>query len=253
VRPGRSSAVWSAPGAKLTPDPGSARFQIVSNLSHELRGPLQVLNGYLEILAEDWGAEFSGEPRRMLERLRHTAEKLTGTVETLLEYTAASVGTQPIARETVELGTLFAEIKPAFDAAAKRKKIFLVWRIEPRLRVSNSDPRRLHSIISNLVSNAIKFTNRGGVTIRLRRIRHRGVVELSVADTGIGIDGKRIEDAFAPFVQLSSSNSRDHQGLGLGLALVRENVKMLGGTLEVKSKPGAGTRFTVRFTDNPQD
>jgi len=247
--------VWSAPGAKLTPDSDADRFQIVSNLSHELRGPLQVLNGYLEILAEDWGAEFSGEPRRMIERLRHSAGQLTQTIESLLEYTAAAVGIQPTARETVDFTELIAELKPGFDAAAKRKKIFLVWRIEPRLKLAGSDRRRLMSITSNLVSNAIKFTTRGGVTVRLRRsrVRHQWTVELSVTDTGIGMDEKRIEQAFAPFVQLSSSNSRDHRGLGLGLALVRENVRILGGTLEVKSKPAAGTRFTVRFIENSRD
>jgi signal transduction histidine kinase len=105
-----------------------------------------------------------------------------------------------------------------------------------------------------LVSNAIKFTDRGGVTVRLRRlrVRHRCVVELEVADTGIGMEEGRLDEAFAPFMQLSSSSTREHRGLGLGLALVRRNVISLGATLDVRSKPSAGSSFRVRFPEAPQ-
>lgn len=249
MRSGRGSAVSSSPRAKFSPGPDPGRFQIISNLSHELRSPLHVLNGYLAILAEDWGAEFSGEPLRILERLRLSAAELTQTVENLLEYAAAITGTQAAVKETVDVAELIAELEPRFAAAAQRKKISLVWRVQPQLKAVHSDRRRLVCIINNLVSNAIKFTERGGVTVLLRclRVRHKSLMELELTDTGIGIDERRLEDAFAPFVQLSSANSRDYRGLGLGLALVRRNVAALGATLEVKSKRGAGSRFRVRF------
>jgi signal transduction histidine kinase len=253
VRSCKSSAVSFPPIARVTSDADSDRFQIASNLAHELRSPLHVLNGYLEILAEDRGAEFSGESRHMLVRLRQSASELTQTVENLLEHMAALNGTQARAQETVNLSDLIAELKPASVALAKGKKIFLVWSIEPGLNLMQSDRRRVASIISNLISNGVKFTNRGGVTVRLRRIqvKHQWMFELAVTDTGIGIERERIEDAFAPFVQLSDSNSRAHRGLGLGLSLVRRNVKALGATIEVRSKPASGSRFTVHFADTP--
>jgi signal transduction histidine kinase len=214
-----------------------------------LRSPLHVLSGYLGILAEDWGAEFSGEPLRILERLRVSTAELTETVENLLEYATAVTGTQAAVQETFEVADLIAELDQRFAAAAQRKKLSLVWKVQPQLRLVHSDRRRLVSIINNLVSNAIKFTERGGVTVLLRclRVKHKCLMELEVTDTGIGIDKGRLEDAFAPFVQLSSSNSRDHRGLGLGLALVRRNLIALAATLEVESKPSIGSRLRVRF------
>ena len=234
--------------------PGSERFQVISNLSHELRSPLHVLNGYLAILAEDWGAEFSGEPLRILERLRLSTGELTQTIENLLEYAAAITGTQAVVKETVEVADVIAELEPRFAGAAQRKNISLAWRVQPQLKFVHSDRRRLVSIMNNLVSNAIKFTEHGGVTVLLRclHVRQKCLMELEVTDTGIGIDERRLEEAFTPFKQLSSSNSRDHRGLGLGLALVRRNVIALGATLEVESKRCAGSRFKVRFPGGTQ-
>ncbi len=254
MRSWRGIAASSSPHAKFSLGPDVGRFQIISNLSHELRSPLHVLSGYLGILAEDWGAELSGEPMLILERLRLSTAELTQTVENLLEYAAAVTGTQAAVKETVDVADLIAELEPRFAAAAQRKKIFLVWRVQPQLGLVHSDRRRLVSIINNLVSNAIKFTERGGVFVLLRcpRASHKCLMELEVTDTGIGIDQRRLEDAFAPFVQLSDSNSRDHRGLGLGLALVRRNVIALGATLEVESKPSIGSRLRVRFPRSPQ-
>jgi len=221
----------------------------MSNLCHELRTPLLVLDGYLDILAEDYAAEFSAEPLRILERLRLNASELTQTVENLLEYAAAMSGTLAAVAEAVEVADLAAELEPVFTAAARRKKISLRWLTEPNLNCIRSDRRLLRSIISNLVYNAIKFTDQGEVTIRLRQlgVRNRCVVELEVADTGIGIDEQRLEEAFRPFVQLSESNTRRHRGLGLGLALIKRDVALLGGALEVRSKPASGTCFKVRL------
>ena len=254
MRASRSSAESIAPYVKSVAAPAVSRFEIISNLSHELRSPLHVMRGYLDILAEDWGGEFSAEPMRILERLRLSAVELSQTVENLLEYTAAMTGTQAAVREEVDLADVVAELEPVFAQAARRKKVFLVWRVEPRLKLLHSDRRRLVSIIANLVSNAIKFTDRGGVTVRLRRlrVRHRCVVELEVADTAIGMEEGRLDEAFAPFMQLSSSGTREHRGLGLGLALVRRNVISLGATLDVRSKPSAGSSFRVRFPEAPQ-
>jgi two-component system sensor histidine kinase BarA len=220
----------------------------MSNLCHELRTPLQILGGYLDILAEDYGAEFSAEPLRILERLRLNASELTQTVENLLEYAAATAGMLAVVAETFEVADLAAELEPLLAVAAGHKKLCLRWLTEPNLNI-RSDRRLVKSIIANLVYNAIKFTDQGEVTVRLRQLGvcNRGVVELEVADTGIGIDEQRLDEAFRPFVQLSNSNTRRHRGVGLGLALVKRNVALLGGSLEVRSKPSSGTCFKIRL------
>ncbi len=254
MRSYRGSAESVPPHAKFSIGSNADRFQIISNLSHELRSPLQVINGYLDILAEDWAAQLGGEPERILGRLRLSAAELKQTVENLLEYAAAMTATQAAVREPIDVTDLVTEMDQTFAAAARRKKIFLLWQVEPSLKLVHSDRRRLVSIVTNLVSNAIKFTGQGGVTVRLghARGRHHGAIELEVADTGIGMEQGRVGDAFAPFVQLSGSNTRAHRGLGLGLALVRRNVISLGASLEVRSKPSAGTSFKVRFPENPK-
>ncbi len=210
---------------------------------------MQVLGGYLDILTEDYAAQFAAEPLRILERLRLNTSELTQTVENLLEYAAAMTATLAAVAEPVEAPDLVAELEPVFAPAAQRKKISLRWLIEPNLGCLRSDRRLLKSIISNLVSNAIKFTDCGGVTVRVRQfgVQNRCVVELEVADTGIGIDEQRLDEAFQPFVQLSDSNTRCHRGLGLGLALVKRDVALLGGSLEVRSKPSSGACFKVRL------
>jgi signal transduction histidine kinase len=221
----------------------------MSNLCHELRTPLQVLGGYLDILTEDYGPQFAGEPVRILERLRLNANELNQTVENLLEYAAAITGTLAVVAEPVVVTDLVAELEPAYAAAAQRRNISLHWLIEPNLNCIRSDRRLLKSIVSNLVSNAIKFTDQGSVTVRLRQLRveDRCMIELEVADTGIGINEQRLDDVFRPFLQLSDSNTRCHRGLGLGLALVKRDVALLGGSLEVRSKPASGTCFKVRL------
>jgi len=251
---GNGTAEALAPRAGFGSDPrfgfSADPVRIMSNLCHELRTPLLVLGGYLDILAEDFGKQFSAEPLRILERLRLNAAELTQTVENLLEYAAAMAGTQaPVMVEAVDVAELIAELEPVFTPAAQRKKLSLQWKIGPHLNHLRSDRRLLKSIISNLVSNAIKFTDRGAVTVDLRQLRveSKCVVELQVVDSGIGLDERRLEEAFRPFVQLSDSNTRIHRGLGLGLALVRRNVTSLGGTIEVRSKPASGTSFKIRF------
>ncbi len=240
---------YSGPSLDVESGPSADRFQIMSNLSHELRTPLQILSGYLDILSEDWAGQLGAEPVRILERLRINATEFTQTIENLLEYATMLTGTQATAIEPLEIADLVAELQTAFVAAAERKHIALRWRVQADLTHMHSDRRLLRSILSNLVSNAIKFTERGEVTLRLRRLRSQSkcTVELEVADTGIGIDAVRLSEAFEPFVQLSNTSARKHRGLGLGLALVASNVKSLGATMEVRSKPAFGSRFKIRF------
>jgi two-component system, sensor histidine kinase len=221
----------------------------MANLCHELRTPLQIITGYLDILNEDCKEQIGAEPTRILHRLRLSAGDLTRTVENLLAFGAAMTGTQAVVREQVDLAELVAELEPTFAALARHKKLFFLWRVERGSQRINSDRRLLVLIIDNLVSNALKFTDRGGVTVRLRNnaMKNGCALELEVRDTGIGMDEARLEEAFEPFVQLSNSSTREHRGLGLGLTLVRQAALALGAKVEVTSKLATGTVFRVRF------
>ena len=228
---------------------GNDPARTISKLSHELRTPVQVLNGYLDILSEDWGKHLQAEPQRIIARLRLNAFELTQTVENLLEHSAILAGSLVCAIESVDLAALIGELAPGFSTIAHRKKLALRWRIQRGFRNVESDRRLFRSILSNLVSNALKFTHTGGVTVRLFRTRagSENSVELEVADTGIGIEPDRVDEAFLPFVQLSDLNTRRHRGLGLGLSLVGHHVGRLGGRLELESTPAQGTCLRVHL------
>lgn len=249
----RTPEAGSAQGADtraLRPWTEGLRLEALANLAHELRTPLQVLLGYLDILRDDWADKFDREPREMLERMNTNLHDLAHTVDNIMEFVMAEAGPKVRVQEDVTISSLVTDLTPAIEAAKSGKELTLKFDLEdapPVLRVSR---RPLRSILSNLVLNAIKFTDQGSVTIRISRARQRGAehgVDIEVADTGLGISPAQIKQAARPFAQLSRSNARKFRGLGLGLAVVHRNVQALGAKLEVSSTPGRGSRFVVRI------
>jgi signal transduction histidine kinase len=226
------------------------RPEALANLAHELRTPLQVLLGYLEILRDDWADEFPPEPREMLERMNRNLHDLSHTVDNIMEFVLAEAGGMTWVQEEVSLSGLVNELAPAIEAARSGKDLALRFDLGDAPQTVHVPRRPLRSILSNLVLNAVKFTERGDVTVRIGRMREQGAedgLEIEVSDTGQGINPAMIKLAAEPFAQLSHSNSRIFRGLGLGLAVVHRNARLLGARLEVNSAPGHGSRFVVRI------
>ena len=226
------------------------RVEVLANLAHELRSPLQVLLGYLDILRDEWAEKFDSEPRAMLERMNSNLHDLSQTVDNIMEFVMSESG--PIGRveEDVSISNLVNDLTPAIEAAKGDKQLTLKIDIQDAPPTIHTSRRLLRSIVSNLVLNAIKFTERGSVTVRISTSRARGVepgVVLEVADTGLGMSPALIKQAAKPFAQLSQSSARKYRGLGLGLAVVHRNISALGAKLEVSSTPGHGSRFVVRI------
>jgi signal transduction histidine kinase len=154
------------------------------------------------------------------------------------------------AEEDVSISSLVNDLAPAIEAAKGNKELTLNIDLEHAPQTIHASRRPLRSILSNLVLNAIKFTERGSVTVRISSSRAGGTEEgvvLEVADTGLGMSPALIKQAAEPFAQLSQSSARKYRGLGLGLAVVHRNVSALGARLEVSSTPGRGSRFVVRI------
>jgi len=226
------------------------RLDALANLAHELRTPLQVMLGYLEILRDDWADGFAPEPREMLERMNHNLHDLSHTVDNIMEFVLAEAGGMMWVQEEVSLSGLVNELTPAIEAARSGKELVLRFDLGDAPNTVHVPRRPLRSILSNLVLNAIKFTKQGGVTVRIGRTREQGAedgFEIEVSDTGQGINPAMIKAAAQPFAQLSQSNSRIYRGLGLGLAVVHRNARLLGARLDVSSAPGQGSRFVVRI------
>jgi signal transduction histidine kinase len=228
----------------------SMRLEVLANLAHELRTPLQVLLGYVDILRDEWAEKFDPEPRAMLERMNSNLHDLSQTVDNIMEFVMSEAGATGRVEEDVSISSLVNDLEPAIDAARGNKELTLKIDLERAPRTIRTSRRPLRSILSNLVLNAIKFTERGSVTVRISSARARGAesgLVLEVADTGLGMSAALIKQAAEPFAQLSQSSARKYRGLGLGLAVVHRNVSALGAKLEVNSTPGRGSRFVVRI------
>jgi signal transduction histidine kinase len=218
------------------------RHEALGNLAHELRTPLQVLIGYLDILRDEpAGSEGS---RDILERMNSNVYDLAQTVENLMEFVLTEANAHLLAEEEISLRSLVAEITPALEAANLNKHLDLQFLLEDAPETIRGSRRALRSIILNIALNAIKFRESGSVTITLRRAG-RESIGIEVSDTGPGISQTMVDQAMKPFAQLSNSSERRHRGVGLGLTVVQHNVAALEGKLELRSTPGHGASFLV--------
>jgi signal transduction histidine kinase len=234
-----------------------AHFESLANLAHELRTPIQVLLGYLDILRDDHcegeksdSVEYSDQ--MIIERMNTNVHELAQTVENVLEFALAFAGAEAAIDEEIELAEFFAELHEVLKASNRNENLAVRIDLGEAPRKFVTQRRSLRSLVLNLASNAIKFTDDGEVRIDVRScLEDPQMLEIEVSDTGAGISGDLVSSAFEPMVQLSHSSIRLHRGLGLGLAVVQRNVKALNARLEVESVPGAGTCFKVAIPRSP--
>ena len=227
------------------------KFEVLANLAHELRTPIQVLIGFIDILRDDWAAELSAQPHEILERMNANIHDLAQTVDNMMDLVLADANAGPLVNEDIMLSSLMADITPILEAANQRKQLELHFEIDDAPVAIHAPQRALRSILLNLALNAIKFTESGIVTVTLRRSRSpekKGALEIEITDTGPGIDPAMLERASRPFAQLSHSSARRYRGLGLGLAVVQRNVRALGGRVELRPvTAGNGSDFVVEI------
>ena len=230
---------------------GGIHLESLANLAHELRTPVQVLLGYLNILRDDRsdaGANdlSTSSDRTIIERMNANVHELAQTVENVLEFVLAHASAETAIEEEIELAELFAELDEVLKASKRNQNLAVRINLDDAPRTVVTQRRALRSIVLNLATNAIKFTADGEVTISVSRCAEDPLtLEIEVRDTGAGISRDLLSFAFEPLIQLSHSSARRHRGLGLGLAVVQRNVKALGGRLQVESVPGAGSCFKV--------
>ena len=228
---------------------GGIHLESLANLAHELRTPVQVLLGYLDILRDDRsdaGTKDLSPDWTIIERMNANVHELAQTVENVLEFALAYAGADTAIEEEIELAEFFAELNQVLEASKRNQNLAVSINLDNAPRTVVTRRRPLRSIVLNLATNAIKFTDYGEVAVRASScIEDPQSLEIEVSDTGAGIRGDLLSAAFEPLVQLSHSSIRRHRGLGLGLAVVQLNVKSLAGRLQVESAPGVGSCFKV--------
>ncbi len=220
------------------------KSNFLANMSHELRTPLIAILGYSELLAADAQNQ---ESKNMLETIHSGGTRLLETLNLILDLSKIEAGKVSISPEPINIKTLINEVLLLSNSLANKKGISLTAKFSEENIVCLLDKRFLRSILNNLISNAVKFTDRGGIVVEasLHTSGKQGTLILSVTDTGIGISDSNKKLIFDAFRQGSEGYSREYEGTGLGLTITKKYVELLNGEISLISEPGKGSTFTV--------
>lgn len=221
--------------------------QFLATVSHELRTPLNAIIGFSEILSSDTHALVTPEKRQEYLKIIHeSGHHLLDVVNTLLDISKIESGAMTIEREPLDMAAMARECCALMALRAETGAVALEQVLGPDLPAVMGDRRALKQVLINLLSNAVKFTPAGGRVV-LALVRDGDVIDLSIADTGIGIAAADLPKLGEPFFQARGSYNRTYEGTGLGLSVVRGLVGLHGGKLTIESAPGTGTRVCVRL------
>ena len=227
------------------------KSEFLANISHELRTPLTAILGFSSLLRRNHHGTCDARQLNHLERIHQNGQHLLAMINDLLDLSKIEAGKVSISPEQVHAGAVIEQVVDTLLPLAAEHDIDLEEVIEDGLPTFQSDPIRLHQILLNLGSNAIKFTHHGGVTVAARQ-EGESLVFL-VRDTGIGIPQDALESIFDEFRQVDGSITREYGGTGLGLSVSRQLARLLGGDIEVSSREGKGSTFTLRLPLTPPE
>jgi len=226
-----------------------ARTTFLANTSHELITPLNAILGFTELIQKE-REQLSGGVRRDLDRIHRSATHLQGLIQQLLDYSRMGASHLTLRREGVEVATLLDDCLTSTVLLSKKEGVSLEREISATLPAMEGDPARLRQAFLNLLANAVKFTERGHITVRAHAADERLIVE--VEDTGIGIAETDRSKVFTAFAQVDDHLARHYEGLGLGLPITKEIVELHGGTIDFTSTPKVGSCFTITLPLHPR-
>ena len=221
------------------------KSEFLNQVSHELRTPLAVIIGYIECITDGLYGEIESKHHEILQIVAKQSSHLKNMIDQILIFSRLEANKQPLRIEEFPVSKVFNDLRDTFDFLCKQKGLELSWELSTEVNTLNTDPERFKEIVSNLLQNAIKYTDRGVISVRLNWLTSQ-TVALEVSDTGIGIAHHHLSNIFDPFMQVhktSSENSRG--GIGLGLSIVKKHVDQMKGTMNVESELGKGTTFKI--------
>jgi len=227
------------------------KSQFFANVSHEVRTPLTSIIAPVQSLYQgDLGA-MEPEQHRLIGQVYRNSLKLLDMINQMLDFSKFEAGKMDLRLKQVDLDETASDIVSIFEDVAERKGLRLRYAREGEASIVYLDGDKVERILTNLVRNAIKFTETGSITVRVGS--SEGKQWLEVRDTGIGIAAEHLPLIFKRFQQVDTSSTRKYEGTGLGLTIVKESVELMRGTIDVQSQEGLGTTFRVELPDNLED
>lgn len=229
-----------------------AKSEFLANMSHELRTPLNAIIGFSEALSEGLYGPLNEKQKEYLKDIERSGIRLLNTINDIIDVSRIEAGAVTLENAEFSLKELLFSSEAIFREKAKMHNIEMTYSVEEGLDIIKGDQRKLKQILVNLISNSIKFTPDGGKVnvIAKRAVNKYGdkvdadYIEISVEDTGIGIDEKDVPKLFQAFQQLESPYQKRYEGTGLGLFLIKRLIEMMGGKIWVQSEKGRGSKFT---------
>jgi two-component system sensor histidine kinase EvgS len=224
------------------------KSEFLARMSHELRTPLNAIIAYSQILEMGKAGPINDRQRQFLHNIGVSGQHLLNIVNDLLDVSRVETGKLTIMPEFTDIGPIVATVRDVMQTMAQEKSINLTFDVQEDPGGVNADPTRLKQVLINLIGNAIKFNHPGqDVRVRIFKTEDRQWLVGEVEDTGPGIPNDKLPELFQEFYQLDTSAARRHEGVGLGLALVKNLVELHGGTIDVHSQEGVGTLFSFRL------
>jgi len=223
------------------------KSQFLANMSHEFRTPLNAILGYTQILLQGISGTIAPGQRGNLASIDANARQMLSLVNEVLDLSRIEAGRMPISLTQVDVAELIESVMTELRPLIEQSNLAVTAEAAPGLPPIEADQQKARQILVNLLTNALKFTPRGSICVRARRLPQRPAVAVAVQDTGIGIPTGELKSIFEDFRQVDSSTSREHGGAGLGLSISRRLAEMMGADITVHSQVGKGSTFTVSF------
>jgi Signal transduction histidine kinase len=227
------------------------KSDFLARMSHELRTPLAAIMGYGELLSDGITGPVNLEQKRQLDRIRASANHLLSIIDEILTLARMEAGKERVELQEVAIHELLESVASMAEPLAAAKGLSFSLGDTPTDLKLKTDPMKLRQVLLNLISNAVKYTETGSITLDSEAID--GTVNFFVKDTGVGVGHEHLEKIFEPFWQVEQTTTRRSGGTGLGLAVTRQFVDLLGGRISVDSELGKGSAFQVSLPVQPRE
>ena len=228
------------------------KAEFLNQVSHELRTPLAVIIGYIECITDGLYGQIDMKHNEILQVVAKQSTHLKNMIDQILIYSRLEAGKQPIRIEELQLTKVVNDLRDTFEFLCRQKGIELRWEVPREAVTMRNDATRVKEVVSNLLQNAVKYTDRGSISVRISNAPVADSVMIEVQDTGMGISEQHLTSIFEPFMQVhktSSENSRG--GIGLGLSIVKKHLDQIHGRITVESELGKGSLFRIVLPRNP--